>query len=224
MLVRDSALVVPGAWAGSGQIGLVLRHNSLETLLLVVGTTSSTCGFTSEKPNLVRVPLKCSLADSCVQLAGPKDSLNPCLDVLKYLDPSQSMVRAEFDSRYTLTEAPKFSSQCPAQVSLAPLTPHTSPFTWIGDWVVKNLYVQERHPKTRGLSKTPRVAIITKEQNSGTIKNDKASDTAESVINIQKLDNEGQSTTEQEKFRVGRKKLSPKPSFNDKLTPTGGHV
>lgn len=140
VLLNNRSVSVPGAWAGSGQVGLVLRNDRLETLILVSGTTSSTCGLVSETSNLIRISPTYDINRICLKLASSDSSLNPCVDTLAYLDGSHvlSIFRAQCSAHHKAS----FANSVPKHLNLRPLSAKLSPVSWCGTSLLGGLFLR----------------------------------------------------------------------------------
>ncbi|ESU42401.1 5'-3' exonuclease XPN family [Giardia duodenalis] len=140
VLLNNSSISVPGAWAGSGQVGLVLRNDQSEILILACGTTSSTCGLISETSNLIRISSKHDINKICLRLVSPESSLNPCVDTLAYLD--GSYVLSIFKSRCNVHHKLSFASNTPKRLNLKPLSTELSPISWCSTSLLESLFLR----------------------------------------------------------------------------------
>ncbi|EFO63105.1 5'-3' exoribonuclease 2 [Giardia lamblia P15] len=140
VLLNNRSVSVPGAWAGSGQVGLVLRNDRLETLILVSGTTSSTCGLVSETNNLIRISPTYDINRICLRLASSESSLNPCVDTLAYLDGSH--VLPIFKAQCSAPHKASPPNSVPKHLNLKPLSDKLSPVSWCGTSLLRGLFLR----------------------------------------------------------------------------------
>lgn len=140
VLLNNRSISVPGAWAGSGQIGVVLRNDESEILILTSGSTSSTCGFLSETTNLIRISPKYDINKICLMLVKSDSTLNPCMHTFAYLNGSH--VLSIFKSRCNVHHRVSFANDIPKHLAFKPLSTTVSPISWCGTSLLEDLFLR----------------------------------------------------------------------------------